>query len=170
LQGFDANWTFPIEQENKQHGRRRWRLIGNAVSVPVAAWVARRIAQPGEFDRSLLRPMIDQSRWPTAACGSSRARHVVSVSEAPYADRHPHLHNFLQYPSTPLSERAAGGFFQRVRCTTLKLEDGFLEALAIAAGLDRSQAVRIAPKKVATERGRNSGRRGRQGAEKRTTA
>lgn len=165
LQGFDANWTLPIETDNKQYGRRRWRLIGNAVSVPVAVWIANRIAQPGDFDRNILRPMTDQSRWPTAACGSVKARHVVAIGETPFADRHPHLHEFLEYPGVALSERAAAGFFQRVRCTTLTLEDGFLEALAVAAGFDRSQATRVTP-----ANGYRRGGQGRQQRNKRSTA
>lgn len=152
LQGFKENWTLPTERKNEQHGRRRWRQIGNAVSVPVAAWVAKRIANPGEFDRSLLHPMSDDHRWPTAACGSAGSRNRVSVSEVPLADRHPHLHDFLKFEGVPLSARAAAGFFQRVRRTTLKLEDGFLEALAVAAGFDRSQATRMVPKQGAGRR------------------
>jgi DNA (cytosine-5)-methyltransferase 1 len=171
LQGFQANWTLPTQRKSKQNGRRRWRQIGNAVSVPVAAWVAERIARPGDFDGAILQPMLDQNRWPTAACGSSKSRHSAAVSETPFEERHPHLHDFLNYEGAALSERAAAGFFQRVRRTTLKLEEGFLEALAVAAGFDRSQATRVAREPVAVK-----GRRGqsaasvRQRAEKRATA
>ena len=151
LQGFKEEWTLPTENKSKVHGRRRWRQIGNAVSVPVAAWVAERIAHPGEFDRDLLHPLTDEQRWPTAACGSSRTRHQVSVTETPFGDGHPHLHDFLNHKGTPLSARAAAGFFERVRCTTLKLEEGFLEALADAAGFDRSRATRLVGTKTANK-------------------
>ncbi len=43
LQGFPAGWSKPAEQENPGPGTR-WRLVGNAVSVRVAAWVGRRLA------------------------------------------------------------------------------------------------------------------------------
>src|SRR3546814_17772886 len=44
LQGFPAGWT---QAANGVNSRLRWRLVGNAVSVPVAEWVARRIVEPG---------------------------------------------------------------------------------------------------------------------------
>jgi DNA (cytosine-5)-methyltransferase 1 len=53
LQGFDENWTLPTQKGNVRHSRRRWKQIGNAVSVPVARWVAERIVDPGHFDSAL---------------------------------------------------------------------------------------------------------------------
>ena len=40
FQGFDPDWTLPaLEIEGVRRGHR-WKLVGNAVSVPVARWVA----------------------------------------------------------------------------------------------------------------------------------
>jgi len=41
LQGFRADWTQPAVQI--EGPRVRWRLIGNAVSVPVVRWIGRRL-------------------------------------------------------------------------------------------------------------------------------
>jgi len=143
LQGFDEDWTIPTAMGNERHGRRRWRQVGNAVSVPAAQWIAQRIAAPGEFDESILVPMLNNGKWPMAACGSGGKRYAATVSEYPLPAPEIHLHKFLKYRGTAISPRAANGFFQRVRRTTLKLEDGFLSALAVAAGLDPSEAVRV---------------------------
>ncbi|TIT81008.1 MAG: DNA (cytosine-5-)-methyltransferase, partial [Mesorhizobium sp.] len=42
LQGFPAGWTAAARDTNKGE-RGRWRLVGNAVSVPVATWVGQRL-------------------------------------------------------------------------------------------------------------------------------
>ena len=42
LQGFPEDWTIAANANGRTS--RRWALVGNAVTVPVAAWVARRIA------------------------------------------------------------------------------------------------------------------------------
>src|SRR3546814_13562420 len=38
LQGFPAGWTMAA-RDSKRADRGRWRLVGNAVSVPVAEWL-----------------------------------------------------------------------------------------------------------------------------------
>src|SRR5690606_24610207 len=40
LQGFPAGWT---DLDFGEHRSPRWRMVGNAVSVPAATWLARRI-------------------------------------------------------------------------------------------------------------------------------
>src|SRR5213076_10234 len=40
LQGFETDWTKPAEKVVRPS--LRWKLVGNAVSVPVAAWLGRR--------------------------------------------------------------------------------------------------------------------------------
>ena len=46
LQGFPANWTKPVMNVSKRVGDR-WKLIGNAVSVPMARWIGKRLERPG---------------------------------------------------------------------------------------------------------------------------
>jgi DNA (cytosine-5)-methyltransferase 1 len=131
LQGFPADFTEPA----KALGRPsfRWSLVGNAVSVPVAKWVASRIADPmRDWDRSLISPM--GKGWPRAAAGrrltkNRSERFAISVGPFPVAAERPHLHDFLQYPRHPLSERAAKGFASRLAVTSLNLPDGFEAAV-----------------------------------------
>jgi DNA (cytosine-5)-methyltransferase 1 len=42
----------------------------------------------------------------------------------------PHLSDFVRFPVKPLSVRAASGFLKRARTSSLRFEDGFLEAIA----------------------------------------
>ncbi|MVT52582.1 DNA (cytosine-5-)-methyltransferase [Bradyrhizobium yuanmingense] len=145
LQGFKANWTLATQALSPRHERRRWKQVGNAVSVPVAKWIAHRIANPGMFDPALASVHQPGGAWPLAAYGKKGARFSARVSEWPLNRATPHLHTFLKYAGMPISNRAATGFFERVRRSTLKLEDGFLEALALAAGLHPGRAIRIIP-------------------------
>ncbi len=39
VQGFSADWTHPALSYGRRTRHLRWRLVGNAVSVPVARWV-----------------------------------------------------------------------------------------------------------------------------------
>ena len=45
LQGFPTSWTSPANTLPRGE-RRRWTLVGNAVSVPVAEWLGLRLANP----------------------------------------------------------------------------------------------------------------------------
>src|SRR3954451_5607736 len=69
LQGFPRGWTEPAEAVNRRRGTR-WKLVGNAVTVGVSAWIGRRLAAPGE---PCLEGAAIQSgdRWPTAAFGAA---------------------------------------------------------------------------------------------------
>jgi len=141
LQGFNSDWTEPTEADDESRRRRRWRQVGNAVSVPAAQWVAERIVNPGEFDEMKLRDMPAKG-WPMAACKTPKGVRAVNVTEFPVAIARPHLHEFLQFPTTAISTRAARGFYSRIAKSGLRLEPGFLEAVAHAAGMDRRLARR----------------------------
>ena len=47
FQGFPRGWTAVLRERSARH---RWRLLGNAVSVPVAEWIGHRLAEPGCYD------------------------------------------------------------------------------------------------------------------------
>ena len=66
LQGFPVDWTSPA----LAHGRvgLRWKLIGNAVTVGVAAWLGGRLAEPDPAAPRRDR-LGQRRRWPTAAWG-----------------------------------------------------------------------------------------------------
>jgi len=126
LQGFDADWTAPATEANGVRDRHRWKLVGNALSVPVAAWVGRRLSDPsGEFESG--RKLTKSSSWPYAAWGHQGQSHAVDVSTFPVHEPRPSLESFLRYPRTPLSHRAALGFLNRALVSGLRFEPGFLD-------------------------------------------
>lgn len=132
LQGFDADWTLPAMEATGVKRGHRWKLVGNAVSVPVARWVGERLASPGEFDPSrmgdVVRPGVS---WPKAAYGRRGSDScAVEVSMWPVNWPREHLANFIQYARAPLSARAAAGFKSRLDVSTLNYPKAFGYALA----------------------------------------
>jgi DNA (cytosine-5)-methyltransferase 1 len=128
LNGFDADWTAPAETAKRRSFR--WSLVGNAVSVPVSAWIGHRLKNPGRYDRSRDKGPIAGRGWPKAARSWRGQRVEVKISTAPVLVATPHLHDFLRYPGAPLSARATAGFYLRACRSSLRFTDGFLEAVA----------------------------------------
>ena len=127
LQGFPAGWTKPAERVAKKGAR--WRLVGNAVSVPAAAWVGRRLAKPGT-PRKFSESSLDRGKpWPTAAWNVGDGRRSVAASEWPVKYRYLSLNAFLKYPPTLLSVKATSGFLGRTEQAKLRFPAGFLEAV-----------------------------------------
>lgn len=130
LQGLPADWTLPaVATDHSTRVGVRWKLVGNAVSVPVAAWVASRLVEPASFDRGRNKPMPAEGAWPQAAWGHRGKRHAVSISTWPRRDRYHDLARFMEFPSAPLSARAAAGFLRRARASSLRFERGFLDGV-----------------------------------------
>jgi len=130
LQGFRANWTLPAVEHSVRKGLR-WKLVGNAVSVPVAKWIGRRLLGASEYDPSRESPMMENARWPVAAWGEPKAgARSVSVSMWPMHEPYRHLDEFLEYPTPPLSERATAGFYSRITQSSLRFPPGFVDAIA----------------------------------------
>lgn len=126
LQGFPESWTKAAEEVARPS--HRWKLIGNAVSVPVAKWVGERLAVPGDFCASGARPF--GTKWPNAAWSIGGRRYVADVGDAPMIfSPAPSLASFLQEPLKPLSERALNGFLKRARSGRMRFPEGFLDAL-----------------------------------------
>jgi DNA (cytosine-5)-methyltransferase 1 len=135
MQGFDADWTAPAAELGRRGERHRWKLVGNAVSVPLAEWVGRRLRSPRPYDESLHEELPPSSAWPRAAWGDEGGNYRVAVSAWPVHAPYQSLASFLRYPTKPLSERAAAGFLHRTARSTLRFPDGFLDA--VSAHLDR---------------------------------
>ena len=129
LQGFRAGWTKQVA-EDERSARARWRLVGNAVSVPVAEWLARRLLEPGEYNASKNFEIEITETWPAAAWGSKGRRYAVDVSSWPVRTPYRGLKPFLRYSTIPLSLRAAIGFHSRALESSLSFEDGFLDDVA----------------------------------------
>lgn len=127
LQGFAADWTKPAEAVGKRG--LRWKLVGNAVSVPVAKWLGTRLANPADFDLAAHRPLLAGTSWPTAAWNVGEGRHAASISEWPKQYKMPRLEAFLRFEPQLLSPRATAGFIQRAKRGSLHFPEGFLDAL-----------------------------------------
>lgn len=127
LQGFPVNWTRPAESVGKRGAR--WKLVGNAVSVPAAAWIGRRLARPGRVLELEVAPLVRASAWPTAAWNVGGGRCRVHASEWPVRRRFQPLASFLRYERRPLSAKATAGFLKRAESGSLRFANGFLEAV-----------------------------------------
>ena len=127
LQGFPADWTAPADVAS---GRRtdRWKLVGNAVSVPVAHWIGERMATRAAYDPSRDSDIKPGARWPRAAWGNRGERRSVAVSMWPVAYDRPHLHEFLRFDPSLLSARATAGFLSRTRRGTLRISADLISA------------------------------------------
>ena len=127
LQGFPADWTQPAETVSK--AGQRWKLVGNAVSVPVFEWIGQRFANPGSVLDFDLR-CIEGMRWPNAAWNVGAGRTAVGASQWPVQHEYQSLEAFMHYEPKPLSHRATRGFLNRTARSSLRFPDGFLEAVA----------------------------------------
>jgi DNA (cytosine-5)-methyltransferase 1 len=124
LQGFPADWTIEASE------RLRWSLVGNAVSVPVAAWLGKRLKKPGAYEADR------DHEWPTRAGSFPRAarfdgnnRHAVEIGNFPVWKKRAPLHEFLRHEGTMLSVRATAGFLSRAEASNLRFVPGFLDAV-----------------------------------------
>ena len=128
LQGFPSNWTRPAMNATKRVGDR-WKLIGNAVSVPMAKWVGTRLSNPGYFDPSQDTLIAPNAKWPTAAWGENGVRYRVDISEWPKCYNYTALADFLKFPTNALSLRATSGFYGRLGRSSLHRPVAFDKAL-----------------------------------------
>jgi DNA (cytosine-5)-methyltransferase 1 len=129
LQGFPAGWT------SAAPARDRWKLVGNAVSVPVARWIGEGLLERndgGAFDSYDKAPHAPGTPWPRAACSRDGKAWDVAVSEWPRrpAGEGMHLVTVLdRFGSEPLSRRATKGFRDRLRRSSLRYAPKFMVAL-----------------------------------------
>jgi DNA (cytosine-5)-methyltransferase 1 len=132
LQGLPEDWTAPAEEVARPG--ERWRMVGNSVSVPVAAWIGRRLDEPGRYDATNDQPW-DGTKWSRRAAWADLdgVVHVADVGPWPVWIARPSLADFLRYPGKPLSARAASGFVSRTRKGTLRFPEGFIDELTAYA-------------------------------------
>ena len=126
LQGFDEDWTVPAETLVRPGFR--WTLVGNAVSVPVAAWVGKQLLTRRIYDASQDRPLANGDRWPKAAWAIGKGP-IHSSPVTPWPEWAPRLHlaDFLSEPRRPLSRQATRGFLGRAERGSLRFADGFID-------------------------------------------
>lgn len=132
LQGFPAGWTSPAVDDPERRNGPRWRLVGNAVSVPVAQWLGERLARRMEWDAEAAeqRELDPSASWPVAAWGDADGTYRVEVSGWPHRPGNAlDLEGFLEHPTRPLSARATRGFLRRTERAKLRFPEGLIEAL-----------------------------------------
>jgi DNA (cytosine-5)-methyltransferase 1 len=154
LQGFPEDWTKPAE--GVARSSQRWSLVGNAVTVPVAAWLGRRLAQPGFYFGDLDMAWPTKTAWPKAARYDGERRIAVNIGMYPVWEKRQPLHKFLRYDGAELSVRAAAGFLARTTVSSLRFPPGFLDA--VRRHLHRMEGAAIAPAKNRTARARSKPR------------
>lgn len=132
LQGFDKDWTQPAV--NGRGGRQvRWRLVGNAVSVPVAKWIGERLNDTLQYEDNTDRLLASKSPWPDAGWGRQGVVYAANRSSWPVQIEQQHLDEFLQHPTSPLSVRATSGFLSRLQKSSLRAPNQFKCDLAYHA-------------------------------------
>lgn len=124
LQGFRKGWTTPAAGHRRGEGAR-WKLVGNAVTVGVSAWVGRRLVEPGCWDESLSTRLPAGAAWPTAAWGEGGKAWRVEVSLWPEGRPYKHLLRLIGDDRVPLSHRAAAGFLERLDRGRLRAPEQF---------------------------------------------
>lgn len=142
MQGFPREWT-AIADQGKSRGPR-WKLVGNAVTVDVAAWVAGRLAAPGAVDTES-RAWDGPASWPAAAWGQDGKVWSVSISEHPGRAAYRHLLDVVDADQAPaLSHRGTLGFLSRLQQGNLGRHPGFRTDIAEHADATGPQLTRLA--------------------------
>lgn len=137
LQGFPRGWTSPAST----YGRagQRWKLVGNALTVGVAAWLGKGLVHPGDPDPAERVRLSVGDRWPLAACGQRGDRWLVPVSMWPQQQAYEHvLDAVTRERLVPLSRKAVEGFHSRMEKSGLRFDDGFRLAIK-----EHVQAMRV---------------------------
>ena len=126
FQGFPAGWTEPADEILGRKRTDRWKLVGNAVSTPVAEWLGRRILTREPYEADDGHRLGAESRWPNAAWGQAGERRAVERSMWPVAYPRPHLHEFLEHEPNLLSARATAGFLGRAEKGNLRIPEDLI--------------------------------------------
>jgi len=143
MQGFAENWTGPAEKVAKRNFR--WKLVGNAVSVPAAEWVGRRLAAGPTAVDLRVHTFDKKKKWPNAAFGGPRQSSLgVDISMWPQIVKREPLTEFLRHEPKLLSHKATAGFISRLRSGSLHFPGEFLVALERHAERMRGQMEMVA--------------------------
>ena len=126
LQGFRAGWTSSATRLGD-----RWKMVGNAVTVPVARWIGERLRSPGATVDVDTRALMQGDRWPAAAASVGGDRQAWALSERPchIAARASLGALLAQHGSDPLTLKATSGFAKRLKASRLRWDPSFMSAL-----------------------------------------
>lgn len=132
LQGFSVGWTAQAVDSGLPD-RVRWRLVGNAISIPVAKWIGERIIAAQHVG-------VQQANLPIARTHQShnfawgkpgQAKHTSKLeSEGPAQPIITPISTFELRDLRPLSKRAASGFLTRLLKSSLSPDPDFVTDLA----------------------------------------
>lgn len=126
LQGFPPTWTQADYQDRRSP---RWKMLGNAMPVPIAEWVAKSLRKERPTTRINSDGALSADKWPIAAFGHRGSRSAANISEYPVAGVSPGIGAYLDEHWKPLSRRALDGFVSRAETSRLRFPPGFLDAL-----------------------------------------
>jgi DNA (cytosine-5)-methyltransferase 1 len=131
LQGFRRGWTKAAATVGRES--LRWRLVGNAVSVPVATQVIASAVSAEGISRRRFADAVEllpiEGKWPDAAFGSRGKRYAMPNRSFRGMKRPPAIHRFLCEDVRPLSAKATLGFLKRAQKGGQRFPDGFLKSL-----------------------------------------
>lgn len=128
MQGFQPGWT------NAAPDRDRWKLVGNAVAVPVVTWILGGLRDYEHLDAPELNERFSESStWASAGHSAGQIRYAAKIFEGPLDQRikpTQSLKQLLKYHgSKPLSLRASRGFQSRLQRSNLRYPAQFMEDL-----------------------------------------
>jgi DNA (cytosine-5)-methyltransferase 1 len=129
LQGFPTGWTEPAVEAGGARTGHRWKLVGNAVSTRMSAWIAAELRSPGSYEPDGERRLSPGEPWPSAAWGSDGIVYRVDRTSWPVRSEYQPLAGFVR-ATRPLSARATAGFLRRARTGRLRFVPGFLDDVA----------------------------------------
>ena len=127
LQGFPEDWTKSAEEIAKPN--IRWKLVGNAVTVDVISWIAKKILAPEQYDSSQDNELGKNHKWPNSCWGADGKRFASSSTLYPVDRVEVSLSEYLRYPCKPLSYKAAKGFESRLVSGTVRSPQFFINAI-----------------------------------------
>lgn len=130
LQGFPVNWTdLPSREAPRNHDRKRWALVGNAINVEVARWLGQQLRIRKAYKGPEGKPIGNGESFPQAAWFDGKNRFSVPLSPWPVNRKKRPLSEFLRYEGKLLSLRATQGFYSRASKSSLRFAKGFLPAV-----------------------------------------
>ena len=127
LMGFPPGWTSLAEEVGP--ARARWKLVGNAVSVLASEWIGQRLSRPNQYDPSSDVPFECQGTWPNSCWGERGRMYRSAATNWPVSRKQEHLVDFVGGEHDPLSHRAAKGFHDRFRKSSLRRREQLLDVV-----------------------------------------
>jgi len=134
LQGFTAGWT------RASRSRDRWKLVGNAVAVPVVRWIADGLREYDDLHEvDFKERLVAASAWGWSGVLMDGKRLSGKVPDGLISGplpRRSSLSTLLsERGSSALSQKAARGFTTRLLRSNLRHDPRFLRDLVTYSGL-----------------------------------